>query len=169
MPNLHLPSTSGLVELASIDFSRWGGPVYHYANSKMDDGSEIGASSFVFNAITYTVLPFLTEGYAAGGDAPQKPNIALPDFNGSLITQLRLYGGAPGAPVYRELILAADIMADNSGGAFAPEEYVLNKYTRSKQILTLELASPWDFAATKLPSSTMLRAQFPGLGSALAR
>ena len=78
-------------------------------------------------------------------------------------------GGAPGAPITRYMVLAEDVVADNASGIFSVEHYFLNRYMRSNQMLTLELASPWDFAKTKLPSCRMMRDDYPGLGSALTR
>ena len=169
MPNLNLPTINGLLELVHVDFSQFGNSVFHYANSKLDDGLEIEQSSFQFNGVTYIPVPFGTEGIAAGGDEPPKPTITSPDPNGQLLTELRLMGGAPGAPITRYMVLAEDVVADNAAGIFSEENYFLNRYMRSKQMLTLELASPWDFAKTKLPSCRMMRDDYPGLGSALTR
>jgi len=169
MPNLNLPTINGLIELVHFDTTQFGGQAYYYANSKMDDGQEIEQSSFTFNGVTYITFPFLTEGYAAGGDEPPKPSITVPDFGGQLLTELRLMGGAPGAPITRYMVLAEDVAADNAAGIFSEENYFLNRYMRSNQMLTLELASPWDFAKTKLPSCRMMRDEYPGLGSALTR
>ena len=169
MPNLNLPTINGLLELTVLDLSQFGSQTFHYANSKMDDGLEIEQSSFQFMGQTWLSLPYLSEGFAAGGDEAPKPSITVPDFGGQLITQLRLLGGAPGAPVTRYMVLAEDVVADNAEGIFSEENYYLNRYMRSNQMVTLELATPWDFAKTKLPSCRMTRVDYPGLGSALTR
>jgi phage-related protein len=167
MPNLHAPNIEGLIQLATFDFSAFGGSISRYCDTTTYAGGTPETSPITYRGLEYTPLPFQTGGFASGGENMVRPSFQLGDYSGALYEMLREMNFAPGAPVTLMLILKADILANNVNGIIQTYKFVLNRVSKKGYVLDLELATHLDFAQRKFPGIVMTTEDYPALNSTL--
>jgi phage-related protein len=167
--NLNKSTYDRLIEFIEIDLTEWGDDVYRFTNTSTYEAETPELGVVDFNGEKWTPCAFNVTGAQRGGENAVSPTIQVPDFMSTLAVTLAKYDDAPGAPVSRFVVLAEDIIADNSQATMRPEKYLLDSVGSDGQVLTLSLATHADFTRAKFPNFKMTREFYPGLGSGLQR
>lgn len=169
MGSLSVKNHDGLIELFSLDLTAWSGGIIRVCNSRLNKDDVLSESTVSFGGQTYITLPFESANWKRGGERAERPKITLPDGELLMWSQLLAMDGAPGAPVTRIQVMAADLIANDQNAILSVERYLLDKPTHDAGKLTLELNAPHAFRKTRFPAKQMLRDEYGGLGVQLLR
>lgn len=145
-----------LLELFDIDFTKFGGDVYHFCNQTNELGQPI-----VWQGVTYLPYPISADGFELKNTgASNRPNITLSNLYGLVTAVVEDYQGGVGAVVTRRQIYAQHLDAANfaKGNPNADpnqqlvSRYVIERYSSlNSQSATFELAVPSETDGVMLP------------------
>ncbi|UNK04712.1 phage minor tail protein L [Psychrobacter raelei] len=145
-----------LLELFDIDFTKFGGDVYHFCNQTNELGQPI-----VWQGVTYLPYPISADGFELKNTgASNRPNITLSNLYGLVTAVVEDYQGGVGAVVTRRQVYAQHLDAANfaKGNPNADpnqqlvSRYVIERYSSlNSQSATFELAVPSETDGVMLP------------------
>lgn len=145
-----------LLELFEIDFTKFGGDVYHFCNQTNELGQPI-----VWQGVTYLPYPISADGFELKNTgASNRPNITLSNLYGLVTAVVEDYQGGVGAVVTRRQVYAQHLDAANfaKGNPNADpnqqlvSRYVIERYSSlNSQSATFELAVPSETDGVMLP------------------
>ena len=145
-----------LLELFDIDFTKFGGDVYHFCNQTNELGQPI-----VWQGVTYLPYPISADGFELKNTgASNRPNITLSNLYGLVTAVVEDYQGGVGAVVTRRQVYAQHLDAANfaKGNPNAdPNQQLLSRYvierysSLNSQSATFELAVPSETDGVMLP------------------
>lgn len=145
-----------LLELFDIDFTKFGGDVYHFCNQTNELGQPI-----VWQGVTYLPYPISANGFELKNTgASNRPNITLSNLYGLVTAVVEDYQGGVGAVVTRRQVYAQHLDAANfaKGNPNADpnqqlvSRYVIERYSSlNSQSATFELAVPSETDGVMLP------------------
>lgn len=145
-----------LLELFDIDFTKFGGDVYHFCNQTNELGQPI-----VWQGVTYLPYPITADGFELKNTgASNRPNITLSNLYGLVTAVVEDYQGGVGAVVTRRQVYAQHLDAANfaNGNPNADpnqqlvSRYVIERYSSlNSQSATFELAVPSETDGVMLP------------------
>lgn len=145
-----------LLELFDIDFTKFGGDVYHFCNQTNELGQPV-----VWQGVTYLPYPITADGFEfKNTGASNRPNITLSNLYGLVTAVVEDYQGGVGAVVTRRQVYAQHLDADNfaNGNPNADpnqqlvSRYVIERYSSlNSQSATFELAVPSETDGVMLP------------------
>lgn len=145
-----------LLELFDIDFTKFGGDVYHFCNQTNELGQPI-----VWQGVTYLPYPISADGFELKNTgASNRPNITLSNLYGLVTAVVEDYQGGVGAVVTRRQVYAQHLDAINfsNGNPNADpnqqlvSRYVIERYSSlNSQSATFELAVPSETDGVMLP------------------
>lgn len=145
-----------LLELFDIDFTKFGGDVYHFCNQTNELGQPI-----VWQGVTYLPYPITADGFELKNTgASNRPNITLSNLYGLVTAVVEDYQGDVGAVVTRRQVYAQHLDAINfaNGNPNADpnqqlvSRYVIERYSAlNNQTATFELAVPSETDGAMLP------------------
>lgn len=156
-----------LVTFWHIDVRDWGGPEYRFVDKNPYNTPDASFSFVQMGGETWNYLPIRGANFMMGSnDKPQRPTLTCPDFRGAINAQLSQNGNVCGCEITRYQMTIEQIDPDFLIW-LRRDRYILNSKSFSGGQLDLELARRSDFKKTLVPSRTMMRDRFPGLGSSL--
>lgn len=145
-----------LLELFDIDFTKFGGEVYHFCNQINELGQPV-----VWQGVTYLPYPITADGFELKNTgASNRPNITLSNLYGLVTAVVEDYQGGVGAVVTRRQVYAQHLDAINfaNGNPNADpnqqlvSRYVIERYSSlNSQSATFELAVPSETDGVILP------------------
>ncbi|UNK06503.2 phage minor tail protein L [Psychrobacter raelei] len=145
-----------LLELFDVDFTKFGGDVYHFCNQTNELGQPI-----VWKGVTYLPYPITADGFELKNTgASNRPNITLSNLYGLVTAVVEDYQGGVGAVVTRRQVYAQHLDAINfaNGNPNADpnqqlvSRYVIERYSAlNNQTATFELAVPSETDGAMLP------------------
>lgn len=145
-----------LLELFDVDFTKFGGDVYHFCNQTNELGQPI-----IWQGVTYLPYPITADGFELKNTgASNRPNITLSNLYGLVTAVVEDYQGGVGAVVTRRQVYAQHLDAINfsNGNPNADpnqqlvSRYVIERYSSlNSQSATFELAVPSETDGVMLP------------------
>jgi lambda family phage minor tail protein L len=145
-------SSSAFINLYELEID--GSTLYFHSENTDDD--------IVFDGNTYSIFPMFVEGIELNADGAQnRPHLTLANVNSILSTQVKSDLGLSADFVMEDLIgsriTRRQTLAKYTGAVtpyeFPSDVYVLDRIASKNQlIVSIELASPFDFGGTRVPS-----------------
>lgn len=146
-----------LLELFDIDFSKFGGDVFHFCNQTNELGQAI-----IWQGVTYQPYPIQADGFELKGDgASNRPSLTISNLFGLVTAVVENYQGGVGAVVTRRQVYAQHLDAANNFSKDNPDadpnqelvsRYIIERYSSlNNQTATFELAVPSETDGAILP------------------
>ncbi|MBS9781524.1 MAG: phage minor tail protein L [Gammaproteobacteria bacterium] len=145
-----------LLDLFDIDFTDFGGEVFHFCNQTNELGQAI-----VWQGVTYQPYPIQADGFELKGTgASNRPTLTVSNLYGLVTGIIESYQGGIGAKVTRRQVYAKHLDEVNftEGNTTSDptaeliSRYVIERYSSlNSQVATFELAVPCETDGVVLP------------------
>jgi lambda family phage minor tail protein L len=146
-------NSSVFISLYDLEF---GGTTYYFHSQNTDD-------DIVFDGTTYSIFPMVLDGIELTGDGAQnRPSMTMANVNSLLSASAKSAAGFPADFVIEDLvggrITRRQTLEKYTGVGVTAYEFPTDVYlidriaSKNNMMIQLELASPFDFSGTRVPS-----------------